>query len=1162
MSTAHSGKKTIEELLLTKKILSEDQMEKAKNIQAQTLERLEDILMRMGFMTEKEVLELWSEFLGCSIVDITNIKVDQNILSLIPEYQAKQYRAVPLKKIGTKLNVVMADPFDILAMDMISFLTQCKLEISIAPKAQIELAIKQLYSWEGFSVAGEEALISGESGTEEGVEIVRRTSEEGPVVQFLNAIFKQAILKRASDIHVEPREDILLIRFRIDGVLHDAMTGPKSLLLPLISRIKILSHLDIAEKRLPQDGRLKVKMDAREVDFRVSTVPSLLGEKAVLRLLQREAAFELDNIGFIPEDLERLKSALDEPYGMVIVTGPTGAGKTTTLFGMLKYFSSSEINIFTIENPIEYRIDGITQVQINEKVGLTFAGGLRAALRQDPDVILVGEIRDLETAEIAFRAALTGHKVLSTLHTNNAPSTITRLIDMGVPAYLVNAAVRVIIAQKLLHRICPSCRVEYRPSQKVIQRLKLPPSKVAATRFFKGTGCKECNHTGAYGRLGVFETMVLNNTIRDIIIEGGNEGVLRRVAKLSGMKSMRDIAVGMAFDGKTTLEEILYVTPSDDEGSQLGLSSTAAARFSIPAPVPTYVMSADGSVPAGAAMVQPSALQGIDPNDPVFKSVMVGLEEDFLYFETEELAGRFQLPLGQITECLKIAGFERSREFFQRKFGKWPEEMTDDEAAELVRIAQEKNGRLPEFIFADEAAGKLFARIMAAGAYRALVERLSGPDKVPAEFTMQYCGESGIDQALTWAKGSRFALVDLVQPGRYKPWQFDETEAWLSSGDIRLRAKEALDWIMTVKLGCGKNELSQNLSSDFLKELGLGQLLAKFGNSVFAMTQAVYPGVFQPWQFPDEEAVIWFREDRLETAKAATQWLVESRLAMPVEDIPVKLSVREFHEHGLAKVLDLFEQNIYLAVENAYPGKFKPWQYAEPGDLWRAGNALEISRHATLWLVKEKLQWPEADAPFQLTRRHFLQHGLGMMLGILFHHSPFSAIENAFPTLKNDEIFQQAMMMFAQELRDIIQRWASMTEKIAINHFGKARFKVALPNLKIAPIVPENERIYFNAANRIEYVPQIIVPKISAYDDLTDVANWVPYCDRLIYWVLCDDRAAGHQPPAHPKVKLVFAESLVSSLRTKGQLDIVDKIHGMRNAFDRFLDKKAPHKHG
>jgi type IV pilus assembly protein PilB len=1137
--------------MLAREVITTEQLEKARNIQTQTLERLEDILIRMGFLSERDVLDVWADFLGAHIVDLTNIKVDAKILSLIPEYQAKQYKAIPLKKTGTKLSVVMADPFDILALDMIAFLTQCKLEVSLAPKAQIDLAIKQLYSWEGFSVAGEENLLGGGAG-DEGIEIARKTSEEGPVVQFLNAIFKQAILKRSSDIHIEPREDILLVRFRVDGTLHDAMTGPKSLLAPLISRVKILAHLDISEKRLPQDGRLKVKMDTREVDFRVSTVPSLLGEKAVLRLLSRESAFELNTIGFHPEDLDRLKASLDEPYGMILVTGPTGAGKTTTLFGMLKYFNSSEINIFTIENPIEYRIDGITQVQINDKVGLSFAAGLRASLRQDPDIILVGEVRDLETAEIAFRAALTGHKVLSTLHTNNAPATINRLINMGVPPYLVSAAVQAVVAQKLLHRICPACQQEYRPTQKTISRMKLPPAKVAAAKFLRGTGCKECNQTGVYGRIGVYETMVINNAIKECVLEGATESVLKRIARLNGMKTMRELAVDLAFAGKTTLEEVLYITPTDEDTAQYSFASAMNA----PRPAATA-----GTFTADPGTIHPGGsppTHGVDMNDPVLKSVLRNIEEDFLFFTDEELGSRFQLLPGQIRECVEFLGLHRTREGFQQKYGRFPEEMSEDEVVELIQTAQERGGHLPDFLFSQETSARQFARIMTGMALRTLADKKVEPQKIPQEFSDVFCREYGLDLPLHWAGNSRFRLIETVRPGVYKPWEFGETAAWLEAGPLSDKAREALEWLMTARIGCSRDELPGRISAEVLKECGLEELLKKFDRSVFALTQSAFPGVFQPWQFVDEEAVIWFREDRLETAKAAVRWLIERKLQIPVEEIPQKLGVRDFHQHGLSKLLDLFDQNLFLVVDNAFNGRFKPWEYAEQETLWQDAGSLDMAREATLWLISDRLQWNPESAASQLTRRHFINYGLGFMLGTLFNHSPFLAIENVFPDLKSNELFQKAAFLFSQELRDITSKWNSMAEKIAINAFGKARFKVVLPNLKIAPIVPENERIYFSAANRIEYVPQIIVPKISAYDDFNDTANWVPYCDRLSYWILADDRGPGYAGPSHPKVKLVFADSHISSLRTKGQLDIVDKILSMKGTFERLLDRKAP----
>lgn len=1161
MNNIQGTKVTVESLMLQKSLLSEDQLEKAKNIQAQTLERLENIIVRLGFMSEKQVLELWAEFLGVSVIDLTNIKVDAKILSLIPEYQAKQYKMIPIKKEGNRLTVAMADPFDIMATDMIAFLTQCKLEVLIAPKNQIELAIRQLYSWEGFSVGGEDGKAEITEAGDAGVEVVRKTSEQGAVVQFLNAIFKQAILKRASDIHVEPREDILLVRFRVDGMLHDAMTGPKSLLAPLISRIKILSHLDIAERRLPQDGRLKVRMQDKEIDFRVSTVPSLLGEKAVLRLLQREAKFDLDNLGFFDDDLARLKAALDEPYGLILVTGPTGAGKTTTLFGMLKYFNSTEINIFTIENPVEYRINGITQVQINDKIGLDFASGLRSALRQDPDIILVGEIRDLETAEISFRASLTGHKVLSTLHTNNAPASINRLINMGVPAYLVTAAVRGVVAQKLLHRICPSCKSEYKPSHSIIQRLNLSPGKIIGQKFYRGAGCKDCNQTGTYGRIGVYETMIMTASLKDTIMEGGTEMAIKRIARLEGMRTLREMAIERAFVGESTLEEVVYVTPSDEEEKRIGLpGGFSQASMIMPVVMPQ-------SAAMGSTLSQPEPIRApqqhrsapaIDINDPVIKTIISSLEKEYLFFNDEKLAEKMHLPILQIRELLQLQQLRRDSEGFKKFFGATPDEMSNEDIAEVIELIRNKSGILPDFIFDHEETAKRWSNIAIKHLLEKIKTKIQKPEELPQLFNDKLLIDAGYEKVWLWAGQSRFKLIEMVLPGKFKPWQFDEIDTWLESTDKNLCAREALEWLMSEKLGCSRGDLPAMINRHIFKDNGLAPLLEAFDDSCYKLVNAVFPNVFKPWQFIEEEPLIWFQEDRYDTAQKATRWLIEERLGIPVEEIPKRMSIREFHMNGLSKLLDLFNQNLYQVVENAYPQKFKPWQFNEQSDLWKAPDALETARQATHWLITERLHIEPDKAAQHISRRHFLNNGLGFMLGTLFNHSHFLALENTIEELKSNEIFQKALFNYSQEIRDITGKWDALAEKISLNHFGKARFKVTLPNLKIAPIVPENERIYINAANQIEYVPQIVIPKLNAYADFSDFSHWVPYCDRLTYWVLGDDRSTGYSEPSHPKVKLVFVDALIGGLRSKGLLDVVEKVQQLVNTHNRLLDHKAP----
>ncbi len=540
------------------------------------------------------------------------------------------------------------------------------------------------------------------------------------------------------------------------------------------------------------------------------------------------------------------------------------------------------------------------------------------------------------------------------------------------------------------------------------------------------------------------------------------------------------------------------------------------------------------------------------------KTVFRSIEDEFLFFDDDELGRRLQMPSVQVQECLQLLGLERSREGFEKKFGRLPENLGEDDVAEIWKSVLDKGGHLPGFLFAQEDSARLFARVMVGEGLKALARQGVAPDKLPASFTREFCSQFGLDQVVEWAKGSLFALVDLAMPGRFRPWQFGETEAWLAQGHLEDRTREALDWLMTTRLGCSRGDLPQLLTLEVIRECGLEPLVQKYGNSVYKLVQAVYPDVFQPWQFADEEALIWFRDDRHETARAATRWLVETRLSLPGEEIPRRISLQDFHHYGLAKLLDLFSQNLYQIFENAYPGRFKAWEFAEMIDLWRAPNALEMAREATYWLVREKLQWEEAQAPFQLTRRHFLANGLGFMLGTLFNHSPFMAIENAYEAVKTDETFQKSLFSFSQEMRDTSAKWTALGEKIAVSHFGKARFKVTLPNLKVAPIVPETDRMYYNAANQIEYVPQIVIAKLSAYDDFSDFSNWVPYCDRLLYWVLSDDRAAGYIGPSHPKVKLVFAETLMSGLRTKGLLDVVEKVVSLKSAFERLLDRKAP----
>ena len=364
-------------------------------------------------------------------------------------------------------------------------------------------------------------------------------------------------------------------------------------------------------------------------------------------------------------------------------------------------------------------------------------------------------------------------------------------------------------------------------------------------------------------------------------------------------------------------------------------------------------------------------------------------------------------------------------------------------------------------------------------------------------------------------------------------------------------------WLMSEKLHCSRGDLPSVLNKQVFADKGLGALLDKFDGSCFRLVEQVYPGIFKQWQFVEEEQLLWFQENRMEIAAEATKWLIEDRLGIPFEDIPKRISLREFHMNGLSKLLDLFNQNLYHVIENAYQGQFKPWQFNEQTEIWKSSKSLEIAKQATQWLITEKLHITNEKAVTYLTRRHFISNGLGQMLGSLFNHSPFQALENLMPELKTNEAFQRVLFAYSRDINEIESKWEIIAEKIAINQFGKARFKVTLPNLKIAPIVPENERIYINASNQVEYVPQILIPKLNAHSDISDFSNWVPYCDRLIYWMLGDDRGTGYSEPSHPKVKLVFIDSLIPGLRSKGLLDIVERLQQLAAAHNRLLDARA-----
>ncbi|MBI4859013.1 MAG: Flp pilus assembly complex ATPase component TadA [Candidatus Riflebacteria bacterium] len=573
-------KRSIERILIEDRFVTENQLKHARYIHGQTGERLEDILCRLEYLREEDVLAIWSRHLGIPIIDLTTFNVDIKVLRLVPQYIAHQYRLVPLCRQDEAIVVAVADPFNVLALDLIKMLLNSRIRPVLATRDAIQLAISQHYQ---MSDGSEPAARSDAQQTFQQEE----TDEEieGSAIKFLDTVLKQAVQKKASDIHIEPDVDSFIVRMRIDGFLHDVLFGPRKLHAPVTSRLKLLAQLDITERRMPQDGRLLIAHENLDVSFRVSTVPTLKGEKAVLRVLSTKTSWTLDSIGLDPEELRITKDCLESPYGMVLVTGPTGSGKTTTLFAMLEYLNDPKINIFTIENPIEYKVKRITQVQTDDKIGLDFATGLRAALRQDPDVIMVGEIRDLETADVGLRSALTGHRVLSTVHTNNAAATVCRLVNMGCPPYLVSAALTLLISQKLLHTICPKCKDVYVPPKEVRDKLVNEDVNLADVTFYEGKGCVSCHYTGFDGRGAIYEVMPVDDILKTAILETNDELAIKRLALDSGMVTLREKAIRKAREGITTLTEVFSQTAPDfkrvsaQRSLKAKLRSWAAQRY-------------------------------------------------------------------------------------------------------------------------------------------------------------------------------------------------------------------------------------------------------------------------------------------------------------------------------------------------------------------------------------------------------------------------------------------------------------------------------------------------------------------------------------------------------------------------------------------------------
>lgn len=555
-------KKRLGDALVDKGIITEEQLHEALKVQKIKKKRLGQVIIDLGFATEEDILEVLSKQLGVPKIKLSDFEIDSSILSMVPAKIAQKHLIIPLFKDDNRLTIAMADPLDVFVIDQLQYMTGCTIDIVIASQEEVRSAIDKYYG-----KASDVDYVVDEFGIEEedGLEeegVIEEIEEDNPIVKFVDLVIKEAIKERASDIHIEPEENLLRVRYRIDGVLHEVKNVPGKVKSAIISRIKIISGMDIAEKRLPQDGRINIKLDNKDIDIRVNSLPTAWGEKIVMRILDKSSVMiGIDKLGFLDFQLKFYQKALKEPNGMILLTGPTGSGKTSTLYAGLNYIKDPKVNITTVENPIEYKLPLVNQVQTKAEIGMTFASALRAILRQDPDVIMVGEIRDVETAEIAIESALTGHLVLSTLHTNDAPQAIVRLNEMGIEPYLLTPTLLLVIAQRLVRQICPHCKEEFIAERELVEEIGLKPNR--EWRFYRGKGCTYCNGTGYKGRNGIQELLVIDDDIRKMIIDKRSATEIKKVAIKKGMFTLRMSALKKAVMGITTPEEVLRVTKRD-----------------------------------------------------------------------------------------------------------------------------------------------------------------------------------------------------------------------------------------------------------------------------------------------------------------------------------------------------------------------------------------------------------------------------------------------------------------------------------------------------------------------------------------------------------------------------------------------------------------------
>ena len=555
--------------LLEARLISPESLQKAQQQVKAGGGNLTAALVKLGAISEDDLTKFLGELYGVPAADLSNFQPDPSVVKLIPSDVASKFQVVPISRAGRRLTVAMSNPANIFAIDDIKFITGCEVQPVVAPEAAIKKAIDKAYD----SAASFESVMRG---LDDEIEVIDDTpddtpdvtllgeAEQAPVVKLVNSLISDAVRKGASDIHIEPYEKTLRVRFRIDGTLYEMMSPPFRMKAAIISRLKIMAELDIAERRVPQDGRIKLRLLGRTIDLRVSSLPTIFGEKVVMRILDKgNLNIDLAKLGFQEQAYTDFSRAIAQPYGMVLVTGPTGSGKTTTLYSALSKINVPEVNIMTAEDPVEYNLEGINQVLVNDDVGLTFAAALRAFLRQDPNIIMVGEIRDIDTGSIAVKAALTGHLVLSTLHTNDAPSTINRMVDMGIEPFLVSSSTNLIMAQRLLRKVCNSCKTDVKLHPEALRELGLSDEDARKESFKEGKGCVDCNNTGYKGRVGVYEVMPMSARIRDQVLDRASTADIKKQAVAEGMLTLRMDALIKLKKGITTAEEVLKETASD-----------------------------------------------------------------------------------------------------------------------------------------------------------------------------------------------------------------------------------------------------------------------------------------------------------------------------------------------------------------------------------------------------------------------------------------------------------------------------------------------------------------------------------------------------------------------------------------------------------------------